>query len=58
MTVNQLKNGLERKINYLGENKMGDLMQLHFTIQGILDIVGIGVLIILVIVLVIWHFIY
>lgn len=37
---------------------MGDLMQLHFTIQGILDIVGIGVLIILVIVLVIWHFIY
>lgn len=36
---------------------MGNLMQLHFAIQGFLDLVGIGVLIILVIVLVIWHFV-
>jgi len=36
---------------------MGDLMQLHFAIQGILDLVGIVMLVILAIVLAIWHFI-
>jgi hypothetical protein len=36
---------------------MGDLMQLHFAIQGIVDLVGIGMLVILAIVLAIWHFI-
>jgi hypothetical protein len=36
---------------------MGDLMQLHFAIQGILDLIGVGALIILAIVLAIWHFI-
>lgn len=36
---------------------MGNLMQLHFAIQGIIDIIGIGALIFLVIVLVICHFI-
>lgn len=36
---------------------MGNLIQLHFAIKGILDIVGIGILVILAIVLAIWHFI-
>ena len=38
-------------------DKMGNLIQLYFTIQSIRFLVGFGVLIILAIVLVIWHFI-
>ena len=39
------------------EDKMGNLIQLYFTIQSIRFLVGFGVLIILAIVLAIWHFI-